>query len=94
MPEQIVQGDQGQADQAVGIASLQTVEQGDAEPLHLEAASAVVGLLGQQIVPDLGFGQLAEVGPERLAHAGAGIIAAIVKRQSGVERDCLAAAEL
>lgn len=47
--QEVHQCHQGQADQAVGVASLEVLKKTDAKAFSLEAAGAAIGLLGPQI---------------------------------------------
>ena len=58
--QQVGQCHQWQADQGVGVPPFKPVEEDNAQPLHLEAASTLVGLLSLQVLVDLFPGQ----GPE------------------------------
>src|SRR5690554_119381 len=60
-PQQVGQGDQWQANQAVWIPAFHFPEQGDAQAFHFEAARAVVGLFLVQVVFDFPGGQVPEV---------------------------------
>ena len=58
--QQLAGADQRQADQRGRVVGLDRLEQRDAQRLALGAAGAVVGLLGAQVVLDLGVAQVAE----------------------------------
>jgi hypothetical protein len=60
------QPDEGQPDEGAGVVALQPLEQGDAQPLGLEAARALVGPFPVQVAGDLVLGQGAEVDPKGL----------------------------
>ena len=61
LAEQSAQGDERQALQSGGVCALQAFEEGDAEPLALEAASAVVGFFLAQVGLHLCHAELPEV---------------------------------
>ncbi len=58
------QPDQRQADQGAGVITDQAVEEGDAQPLGLEAASTIEGALAIDVAGDLRRGQGAELDPD------------------------------
>lgn len=85
--QEINQSHQGQADKAVGVATLKALKQGDAQGFGLEAAGAAIGLVGEQVALNLLSAEMPEADfkgfGDNLTSPGAGIEQA----ESGLKQD-------
>src|SRR5690606_4683129 len=79
------QGDQRQAYQGGRVLAADGGEQADAQPLALEAAGAIVGLLGLEIAADLRLVQVAEDHLGEVAVFEAAFVAGTQQAEGGME---------
>lgn len=83
--QEVDQGHQGQADKAVGVATLKVVKQCDAQGLGLEAASTAIGFVCEQVALNLLSAEVAKTDLKWFGDSLAALRARIEQAEPGAK---------